>query len=615
MLAFVAGFALTGCPGRNAVQCAGNGDCDLSTGGTCLLASTGNEWCAYPDPGCPGGYRYSATGVGDGLGGMCVPALTDGGPEAGAEAGAEAGTEAGTEVQPEMRTLTVNVGGSGMGAVTSEPTGFACSSGTCTGSFPVGTQFTLSATASVGTFLGWSDTCVGTGVCVVTLDQDRLVTALFGMPGEALWSTQLGSTGDDIPHAIATDSMGNLIVAGHFSNSITAGGTTITSAGSWDIFVAKIAASDGSVIWLKSFGAAQAEDVAALALDSSDNIYLAGTFAGTPDFGGGALPNAGSTDNFVMKLDSAGGYLWAKGFGGPSGEGATGIAVSSTTVAVAGTYSGSMTVNGTTLTNSGTSQAFIAEFTPGGGGGLVKSFNGSGYTIPGHIALDSGNNIILSGTLSGAADFGGGTVTSSSGDAFLVKLSATGGYLFAKVLGGTSNDSGGGLALDSGDNIFMTGTFSGMVQFGGASPLNTNTLDMALVKYSSAGAYDWAVAYGDASSYVTANGLSVSSAGDLFVTGDFCGHLNFGTIMLASVGTCAANDHEIFAARLSGTDGSPVAAMRAGGSMADSGYAITQTSDFRHYVAASFQGFADFGGAAHTSAGGNDVIVLGLAPL
>jgi hypothetical protein len=74
----VLGLALAGCPGRNAVNCAGDGDCDLSSGGTCLAGTAGGAWCAYPDPGCPGGYRYS-NDDGDGLGGTCVPGEPDAG--------------------------------------------------------------------------------------------------------------------------------------------------------------------------------------------------------------------------------------------------------------------------------------------------------------------------------------------------------------------------------------------------------------------------------------------------------------------------------------------------------------------------------------------------------
>ena len=80
-LAILAAVVTTaGCDNRLAVQCEVSSNCDLTSGGVCAKAPTGNQWCAYGDPGCPSGLRYATEDVGDGLAGSCV---------------AEAGTDAG----------------------------------------------------------------------------------------------------------------------------------------------------------------------------------------------------------------------------------------------------------------------------------------------------------------------------------------------------------------------------------------------------------------------------------------------------------------------------------------------------------------------------------------
>src|SRR5262249_2047387 len=66
---------------------------------------------------------------------------------------------------PSAYTLSVTV--AGPGTVTSAPTGIACSGGTCSASFPSGSNVTL--TASAGTLTGWGGACTGTGVCSVTM--------------------------------------------------------------------------------------------------------------------------------------------------------------------------------------------------------------------------------------------------------------------------------------------------------------------------------------------------------------------------------------------------------------------------------------------------------------
>lgn len=596
------GVAVAACGGHADVPCDNSSNCNLSGGGSCVAASTGNMWCAYPDPLCPDGYRFSDQDVGDGLGGTCVAGgPTDGGVDA--------------DAGPHVRKLTVMIGGSGTGIVTSAPTGLTCNANTCTQTFPLGTPVTLTQSATSGTFLGWSNDCTGTAACVVTMDEDRTVAGLFGTPGEALWSQQIGGNGDDAAQAIATDSDGNLIVVGHFQNSLTVGTTTITSAGSTDLFVAKLAAIDGSVVWIKSFGGTSAEDAAAVALDPTNNIYITGTFEGAPNFGGGPLANAGNVDGFALKLDAGGAYQWAVPLGGQFADGARSIAVSSTEVAVVGNYQHSMTVLGKTITNSGTSQGYLAEFGLDGSSGFLKTFPGTGTSSPVSVVFDGGGNIVVAGTLTGTADFGNGAVTSSMEDAFLAKYNGTGGFLLAKVLGGSTNDQATAVTVDASDNMLLVGKFTGSVAFGGASPLNTNTANVVFAKYSAAGAFDWAVAFGGTTAQIVPGGASANGAGDVVATGYFCGNLSFGTTMLASVGTCASGDTDIFTVRLSGSNGSALTANRDGGSSPDVGNGITQTSDGKHYLAGAFQGFADFGGTARTSAGGNDAIILGLAPL
>lgn len=61
-----------GCIEHVNVQCVENSNCDLSFGGVCTTAPTGNQWCAYPDPQCPSGYRYMDFDVGDGVSDVCV---------------------------------------------------------------------------------------------------------------------------------------------------------------------------------------------------------------------------------------------------------------------------------------------------------------------------------------------------------------------------------------------------------------------------------------------------------------------------------------------------------------------------------------------------------------
>jgi Tol biopolymer transport system component len=79
---------LAGCPASKSHQCLDETSCDLATGGTCVTAATGNQWCAYPDATCSSGLRYSDFEIGDGLSGTCVDDsdVDAGEPDAGVDA-------------------------------------------------------------------------------------------------------------------------------------------------------------------------------------------------------------------------------------------------------------------------------------------------------------------------------------------------------------------------------------------------------------------------------------------------------------------------------------------------------------------------------------------------
>lgn len=73
LVGLVAALALTtGCPAPNTVPCGDDANCNLAAGGSCVAGPSSARWCAYPDPSCDSGYRFSELDVGDGVGGLCV---------------------------------------------------------------------------------------------------------------------------------------------------------------------------------------------------------------------------------------------------------------------------------------------------------------------------------------------------------------------------------------------------------------------------------------------------------------------------------------------------------------------------------------------------------------
>ena len=577
---------LLACPNPPSVQCIENGNCNRFSGGVCRAAPSGNHWCSYPDEECPSGYRYSDLDVGDSVGGQCALGFQ----------------------------LSLQVEGSTPGVVISEPTGIECSSGSCAQVFDRGTLVRLKASSSTGAFLGWSDACSGYATCDLVMDQDHRVEAAFGAPGQALWVKKAGSSGDDMGRSIAPTPDGHLVVIGEFHNTIKIGASTFTSVGGTDVLVVKLDASTGAVIWSKQFGSTGDEEGLSIATDDAGNVYVAGSFNGSITFGGSTMQTAGNDDAFVASLNASGNYRWSYQFGGSMYDSGRRVAVRGTSVTMVGGFVGSMILNGTNVTSSGEMDTFIVNMTTDGAINWARSVGGTGNDRPNGLAIDSANNIVIVGFFGGTTNLGGSALASNGyEDVFIAKYrGADGVHLFSKKLGGVGFDNGTAVAVDLSNSIYILGTYTGSVDFGGPSPLTATSVDLFVAKYSLAGSYSWVRSPGP---NLFGQSVIVNNAGDLAMSGMFCGTVTFGGPPLSSVGSCADSDKDIFAVRLRGTDGSHINSVRAGGTDLDVSWGATQFEDGRVFVIGGFSGFAEFGGEGLMSDGGYDLVVLALAPL
>ena len=195
--------------------------------------------------------------------------------------------------------------------------------------------------------------------------------------------------------------------------------------------------ASGTLVWSKPFGALVATNV-------TGDAYVAGTFSGTSDLGGGAVNAPDGTDAYVVKLDSEGAVIYSVVLGGAAEANATGLAVD---------------LDG---------NAFVS----GPGLGTVKlDATGRqlwGHPLSGHIAVDSQGNVLVTGGLTGTATFGNETLESAGGqDVFLAKLDGDGNFLFANRYGDAGlAQYGEAVAVDPSDDILVSGVIDGSVDFG-----------------------------------------------------------------------------------------------------------------------------------------------------
>jgi hypothetical protein len=134
-----------------------------------------------------------------------------------------------------------------------------------------------------------------------------IFVAKLDAAGSHTWSKRFGDVDIDTAAGIRADSDGNIVLAGGFKGAIDFGGGPLASAGGADgysdVFVAKFDPS-GAQLWARRYGDKEAQEAAAVAIDSGRNIVLTGDFVGTINFGGNPLSvPAFNGRMFVAKLE------------------------------------------------------------------------------------------------------------------------------------------------------------------------------------------------------------------------------------------------------------------------------------------------------------------------
>jgi hypothetical protein len=359
------------------------------------------------------------------------------------------------------------------------------------------------------------------------------------------WSTYFGGGSIDEGKAIAVDSQGNVYVGGStqsFDFPVKSGFQMTPSGGS-DAFVAKIQGNGSRTIWCSYLGGDATDVLMGLALDSSRNVIVAGwTSSYTFPTPGGFVTQKSSIDGgFVTKIRSTGNsLLWSSYTGGHTTDIAWGVAVdgAGNVLVVGQTGSASLiaTPNGFDQSLGGAGDAYVLKVAPGGSL-LWGSYYGGQYTdgyeeLRG-AAVDAAGNVYLTGNTN-SVDFpattGAFDLTYSTGspppvtyDAFVTKLSSTGALVWSTYLGGSNNDIGRAIAVDSLQNVYVTGVTQS-TEFPvtpGSLRTTTNGSDMFVTKLNASGSIlIWSTFLGGSIGGDTPEAIAVDSARNVVVVGE-----------------------------------------------------------------------------------------------
>ncbi|MDP3532560.1 MAG: SBBP repeat-containing protein, partial [Alphaproteobacteria bacterium] len=301
---------------------------------------------------------------------------------------------------------------------------------------------------------------------------------------DLIYSTYIGSVGDDKATMLDVNALGEVYVAGETSNPNGDFPTTLdaydtTANGGKDVFVSKLSADGTTLLYNTLLGGSGDDAAYHIVVDANGRIYLTGetTSSDLPTTSGAfQTSNSGGVDVFVAKIDPShtgtDQLVYATYYGGASNEAGYGLTID----ALGNAYVVGKTI-GTIPT---TPNAFLTSAPGGGDGFLFKLdptgtallygtyFGGTGSELIDSVALDPSGNVFIAGSTS-SSNLSTNTAfdttlgrTNNGQDAIVAKFKLNNGggnndLLASTYFGGGGSENAREIKVDANGNVFIVG--------------------------------------------------------------------------------------------------------------------------------------------------------------
>jgi hypothetical protein len=371
---------------------------------------------------------------------------------------------------------------------------------------------------------------------VATLILTVLLTACSVSTSVTTFASRAGGTGPDSGNSVDALTDGSAIVAGSFSGTATFGSTTFISTGGDDVFVARIT-PHGTWAWATRAGGMSGDSARSVSALPDGGAIVTGSFMDTAIFGGTTLTSTGFDDVFVARVNPSGTWAWATGAGNAGIDLAHSVsALADGGAVITGYFSGTITFGSATLVSTGSSDVFVARINPNGTWGWATHAGGTGSDFGYSVSALPDGSAIVTGYFNGTAGFGGANLTSTgSDDVFVARIDPAGTWAWATRAGGTGSDYGFGVSALSDGSAILAGYFSDTATFGSTTLTSIGNLDVFVARTNPNGTWAWATRAGSPGVDIV-NSVSAFSDGSAIVTGSFNGTATFGDTPLTSTG-------------------------------------------------------------------------------
>ncbi|MBL8002601.1 MAG: gliding motility-associated C-terminal domain-containing protein [Flavobacteriales bacterium] len=314
--------------------------------------------------------------------------------------------------------------------------------------------------------------------------------------------------------------------------------------------------------WARTIGGLGSDRVIDVVTDAGGSIYACGEFSNVMTIGNLTVTSAGGTDAFVVKLNASGSPLWLVRGGGGQADRAVSLSVRNGAVAVTGHYAGQADLFGTvSQSQAGTEDLFIALLDASSGGAQWVRSAGSALSSDRSRSVDIGaaGEVMVTGSFKGDADFSGTIVSSTidpltllpGNDVFIASYAGSGTLNWLKQAVSTADDEGVALVARPGGGAFVAGQYSGTIAFDLVHPggLLNGSFWVAL---DGNGAEQAFRSFGGPS-YNQVRDMALASSGELLLVGELQGTMSWSDPVPVNISATQANAVHVLRVAQSGT--------------------------------------------------------------
>jgi gliding motility-associated-like protein len=381
------------------------------------------------------------------------------------------------------------------------------------------------------------------------------------------WVRTVGASVNVGGISVVSDVSGNVYSTGFFAGNANIGGTAVSGGGTPDIYVVKYDAS-GNSIWgyYTTTSTSGSTYPVHMTIDQNGYIYIVGTTTTTYGVNFGSSSIAASTiepDVFVLKLDTNGNVVWVKSIGGTGAENVSKVDTDGTgKLFITGDFNSSTDFipgsGSNVLTSYGGKDVFLLCLNSNDGSyNWVNQIGGTADDYVFDMEINGQNQVVLAGSFNGTADFDSGAGTfnltsSGSEDIYLSKYTSSGAFVNALSIGGSSADRCNSVSIDNNDNLFLTGTYFGNVDFDPSASTYSlsSTIDGSVYNLclTNSNSFQWASCFQSSDMIVPIE--SVVKNNVLYLTGGFGGTCDFDPGSSVTNLSAISNSNDIYLVKL-----------------------------------------------------------------